>query len=177
MEKSRKPWFRGVLTLSVLAIFGAAMLISNANAVKENKEASKRFVKKRVAAGLNQLRSEFDAVQAAAPAEEFIGLSNSFTSLLSLDLPAGTYVLMAKTVITLPIETPHCECQILVGGTIVDKSEGSISEGQDIRAGEVTLMAVHALAAPADVVLQCRSENGGQAAAAFSPKLVAIRVP
>lgn len=176
MEKS-KPWFRGVLTLGVLAIFGAVMLISNAAAVKENKEASKRFVKKRVAAGLNQLRSEFDAVEAAAPAEEFIGLSNSFTSLLSLDLPAGTYVLTAKTVITLPIGTPHCECQILVGGTVVDKSEGSLSESQDVRAGEVTLMGVHILAAPADVVLQCRSENGGEAAAATLPKLVAIRVP
>ena len=48
MDKVRRPWVRGALTLAVLALFGAAALISNAGAVAEKKEASKKFVKKKV---------------------------------------------------------------------------------------------------------------------------------
>ncbi|MGH2685905.1 MAG: hypothetical protein ACRDJP_10620 [Actinomycetota bacterium] len=46
MGTPRRTWLRGALTLAVLGLFGAAALITNAGAVAERREASKKFVRK-----------------------------------------------------------------------------------------------------------------------------------
>ena len=56
------------MTLGVLGVFGAAMLMSNASAVPERQEASKKFVKKRI----NKLRGQVPGLVARAGNPIFI---------------------------------------------------------------------------------------------------------
>ena len=58
MRGLRTPWIRGALTLGVLAMFGAGMLVSNVGAVAERREASKKFVKKRIAKAGTQITNQ-----------------------------------------------------------------------------------------------------------------------
>lgn len=62
MNETRRSWFRGAITLGVLATFGATMLVSNVGAVPEAKEASKKYVKKQIKKLKNQLPNQITQV-------------------------------------------------------------------------------------------------------------------
>jgi Fe-S cluster assembly scaffold protein SufB len=62
MHETRKSWFRGAITLGVLATFGTTMLVSNVAAVPEAKEASKKYVKKQIKKLKSQLPNQITQV-------------------------------------------------------------------------------------------------------------------
>jgi len=94
MDKVRRPWLRGALTLGVLATFGAAALISNAGAVAEKKEASKKFVKQRI----NKAAAALETADAQTSGRVGYG------AVTALQVPntAGGFVALATATVTAP---------------------------------------------------------------------------
>ena len=164
MSNLGKPWLRGALTLGVLTIFGAAALISSAGAVPENKEASKKFVKKRI----NKLGPAIAnaAVQNDNNTAEGIfasfedgggGVPDTMTTIGTLDLPAGAYAIFAKIVIFDSADEIRTDCQLVVGG---DRDDAYVymdptSGASPFASQTLTMMVVSTLNTNSTVQVRC----------------------
>ena len=164
MSNLGKPWLRGALTLGVLTIFGAAALISNAGAVPENKEASKKFVKKRInklgpAIANAAVQNDNNTAEGIFASFEDDGTTvpDSKATIGTLDLPAGTYAIFAKLGIFDSDDVIRTDCE-LVGGSDRDEAYAYMdptTDGSPFAEQTLTMMVAPTLNTNTTVQVRC----------------------
>ncbi|MGH2685904.1 MAG: hypothetical protein ACRDJP_10615 [Actinomycetota bacterium] len=140
MRGLRTPWIRGALTLGVLGIFGAGMLISNVGAVAERREASKKFVKKRLRKAQNaaesadmQIASRVGIATDAtnAPLDPG-GTTDEITQLtVQVAAPAPGFLVVEGSIDSHGIQEDEFTCFLTVNGTDVPSSFRWVHLGPD----------------------------------------------
>ncbi len=123
-------------------------------------------------------RGPSDAYAGSGTSPGAVGVTNTTVATVA-DLPAGAYVVIAKTTLNNNDASARTiSCRLLFGpggGQIVDETEDILLPADGAGSEEaITLTAAGTTAAAASATLQCRTSAG--ATAARLPKVIAIQV-
>jgi len=105
---------------------------------------------------------------------------STFTTIASLSLPAGSFLVLAKASITNDAGTGDtgARCRLVSPATQADEALAGLEDvniAGSADAGVITMIVATTLATPGDMTLRCRNEGGGTTNARFI-KLSAIQV-
>jgi hypothetical protein len=89
-------------------------------------------------------------------AEQLQPIDEADTTIVALELPAGQWLLQAKTELDNAADPQEGECELWVGDSELDESNATLADG---KGNTVTLMSPVALDAPAEAVLRCTTDN------------------
>jgi hypothetical protein len=160
-----KPWFRGVITLTLVGAVAGGLMLAPVNAA--HSDAHVRNLAKQVVKQNGGIFAMFSDASRSVP--------TGIDTVATLSVPSGRYAIFAKTTVTDPADI-DTQC-ILVAGNHQDEGWATVEQNSDELEARATLnlQVGHRFRGSGTIRLRC--DDDGDADDIEDIKIMAIRQP